>query len=125
MKSLKRVLLGLVVSFAFVFMLVSCSGSKVSKAYADTINNSHQAGNDVTCEDAKTALGDECIEIKTGNTGKLIAIKGLTKDNYQEKLNSVSDDTRFEFISITVVTDKCTYAFYGSGTVGEIKAALR
>ena len=122
MKNFKRVLLSLVLVFVALIALASCS--KVSQSYADKINNNYQnKTNIVTYEEAKEALGDECIDITVAKTGKLVAVKGLNKDNYKEKLQAADADTKFSFIVITVVQGNCSNALYASGTANEALAA--
>ena len=122
MKKLKRIFLAIALCFVTVITLASCS--KVSKSYADKINNAYQAGNALTYEDVVNELGDECIDSTIAKNGLLTAVKGLTKENYKEKLNAASSDTKFEFITITVVQGKCTYAHYASGTANEALAGI-
>ena len=57
-------------------------------------------------------------------TGVLIAVKGMNKDNYKEKLEAADENTKFSFITITVVAGNCTAAAYASGTAAEVKAKL-
>ena len=122
MKKIKRIFLAIALCFVTVITLASCS--KVSKSYADKINKAHENGNDLTYEDVVKDLGDECIDCTTVKNGMLVAIKGYTKDNYKEKLNAANGDTKFEFITITVVLGKCSYAYYASGTANEVLAAI-
>ena len=121
MKVLKRFLLGLALSFTFIFVLAACS--KITKSYADKINDSYQNKSPLKYEDVKNELGDECIDVTTNKNGRLVAIKGVNSSNYLEKLQKASIDEKFDFISITVVNGDCTYALYATGTTGEVLAA--
>ncbi|MBR6071958.1 MAG: hypothetical protein IKP77_03885 [Acholeplasmatales bacterium] len=125
MQVLRRVLVGLVLCFAFVVVLASCSN--VSKSYADKVNDAYKNGNALTYEEVKKDFGDECIDvtINKGQSGLLIAVKGLTAANYKEKLGKASADEKFDFISITVIQGKCTYAHYAeSATAAEVNVGL-
>jgi len=122
MKVLRRVLVGLVLCFAFVVVLASCSN--VSKSYADKVNEAYQNKTTLKYDDVKKDFGDECIDCTAGQNGVLVAVKGMTAGNYKEKLEKASSDDKFEFIVITVVVGNCTYAHYASGTAGEIIAAI-
>ena len=122
MKVLRRVLVGLVLCFAFVVVLASCSN--VSKSYADKVNEAYQNKTTLKYDDVKKDFGDECIDCTAGQNGVLVAVKGMTAGNYKEKLEKASSDDKFEFIVITVVVGNCTYAHYASGTAGEITAAI-
>lgn len=121
MKVFKRFLLGLALSFTFIFVLASCS--KVSKSYADKINDSYKNGSALKYEDVKSELGDECIDVTSNKNGRLVAVKGINASNYLEKLQKASTDEKFDFISITVVNGDCTYALYATGTAGEVLSA--
>ena len=121
MKVLKRFLLGLALSFTFIFILSACS--KVSKSYADKINDSYQNKSPLKYEDVKSELGDECIDVTSNKNGRLVAVKGINASNYLEKLQKASTDEKFDFISITVINGDCTYALYATGTAGEVLAA--
>ena len=122
MKVLRRVLVGLVLGFAFVVVLASCSN--VSKSYADKVNEAYQNKTTLKYDDVKKDLGDECIDCTVGQNGVLVAVKGMTAGNYKEKLDKASPDDKFEFIVITVVVGNCTYAHYASGTKTEIISAI-
>ena len=128
MKRLRGLFVAIAACFAFVFALASCSASKVSKDYADHINNSYSAGTAITYEDAKSILGNECIDVtKVGNgghTGLLVAVKGVSNENYKEMLNTQDTNTKYEFIVITIVQDKCTHASYATGTASEVNTSL-
>ncbi len=108
--------------FAFVFVLASCSN--VSKSYADKINDAYKNGAALKYDDVKKDFGDECIDLTKTQTGKLVAVKGLTVTNYKEKLEKASPDEKFELISITVVQGNCTYAIYATCTTAEVGASL-
>ncbi len=125
-KSLFITLATVAACFGFVFALASCSSSKVSKEYADQINSSYTAGTAITYEDAKNALGSECIDVTTGNgtAGLLVAVKGVSNENYREKLNNQDPNTKYDFIAITVVQGKCTYALFANGTASEVNTSL-
>ncbi len=122
MKIVRRLIAGIVVCFAFIVVLASCSN--VSKSYADKVNNAYKNGASLKYEDAKKDLGEECIDVTVAQNGVLIAVKGMTAANYQEKLKNASADQKFEFITITVVIGNCTYAYYASGTAAEITSAI-
>ena len=127
MKIIKRVLLGLALAFVCVITLASCSNA--TQSYADKINSAAEKSEYVTYEDAKDALGDELIDLTVttfGSTGGIIAaVKGFNKDNYEQKLDEASDETKFDLIVIVVVNGKCTNASFSSITKGEVKAALK
>lgn len=122
MKALRRILVSFALVFVALITLASCSNA--TQSYADKINKRYSEGNAITYEDAVADLGDECINVTVAKNGVLVAINGYTKDNYEEKLNSADENTKFKFIVITVVTGKCTYAHYATGSAGEVKAAL-
>ncbi len=122
MKRFKKILICFVGCFLFVFALASCSN--VNKGYADKINDSYKNGNTLKYESVKKDLGDECIDITKDQTGLLIAVNGLTAANYKEKLENAKTEDKFEFISVTVVQGNCTYAYFQTGTAGEIKSAI-
>ena len=122
MKKIRNILLGLAMCFAFVFVLASCSN--VSKSYADKINDAYKNGAALKYDDVKKDFGDECIDLTKAQTGKLVAVKGLTVTNYKEKLEKASPDEKFELISITVVQGNCTYAIYATCTTTEVGASL-
>ena len=128
MKNLKRLLLGLVVSFAFVFMLVSCSGSKVSKAYADNINNAASNNSHVTYEVAKNDLGKECNDWTIGGNGFMFAVKGYDNIENEEAFNKLilggDENTKYEAILIICTNGKCISAKFVEGTGAEVSAAL-
>lgn len=116
-----RYLMGIGLCFTFLFALASCS--KVSQSYADTINDAFKAGNCITYEEAKETLGSECLDDTKDKNGKLIAVKGVSKDEYKDK-KFTEDTTKYEFISITVVQGKCNYAYYGTATYREIVVGI-
>ena len=122
MKKLRRILVSLALVFVAIITLASCS--KATQSYADKINNNYKDGNAITYEKAVEDLGDECIDVTLLKSGVLIAIKGYTKDTYEEKLNKADENTKFDFIVITVVAGKCTYAHFASGTAAEVKSAI-
>ena len=127
MKKLRNILVGLAICFAFVFVLASCSNA--TKTYSDKINEAYQSGAAITYDEAVKALGDECIDLTKGTDsssryGIIIAVKGMTKDNYEEKIRNASDDSKFDSIAITVVQGKCTYSHFASQTAGEISASI-
>jgi len=119
MNRVKKILLSLAVAFAFVITLASCS--KVSQSYADKINEAAKTDEKITYEDAKSALGDELlIDI----AGQMIAVKGLTKDNYKEKLENADENTKFSVIMVNTLLGNCVSATYGEFTVKDVKAKL-
>ena len=123
MKAFKRIIVSLSICLAFVFMLASCS--KVSKSYADEINQRFQNKNCITLQEAKDYLGEECIDLTTNGMGIIVAIKGLTNQNYLEEIAKAKDDAKFDFIAITVVQNQCQSANYvENATVGEVKAHI-
>ena len=130
MKVIRRILAGLAICCGFVFLLAACSSSNVSKNYADKINDSYNGGKGtaLTYDAVKKDLGDECIDITVINNGTrngiLIAVKGLTAANYEERLKNASQDEKFDYITITVVQSNCTYANFGTGTAGDIQASI-
>lgn len=119
MKILKRVLLGFALTSLMVFTLASCS--KVSKSYADKINEAAKTEEKITYEEAKDAFGDELL---LDVAGQMVAVKGLTKENYKEKLNEADGDTKFSVIVVTTLLGKCTSATYFEFTSNEVKAKL-
>jgi len=127
MKALKRILLGMVVGFAFIFVLVSCSGSKVSQAYADTINNSAKS-NPITYETAKNDLGKECNDFTIGKTGYMFAIKGYDNLDNQEAFNKLmfggDENTKYQVIIIYCDGTNCVNAQYFEGSGAEVSAKL-
>ena len=125
MKKLRNIFIAMAACFAFVFALASCSGSKVSKDYADKINNSFSAGTLITYEEAKNALGNECIDVTDGGqNGLLVAVKGVTNENYKEKLNIQDANTKYDYIVITIVQGKCQRALFATGPASEINNSL-
>lgn len=126
MKKLKNILVGFAICFAFVFMLASCSNA--TKSYSDKINEAYQSGTAITYDEAVKALGDECIDLTKGTessrSGMLIAVKGMTKDNYEEKIRNASSDSKFDSIAITVVQGRCTYSHFASQTAGEVSVSI-
>ena len=119
MNRVKKILLSLAVAFAFVITLASCS--KVSQSYADKINEAAKTEEKITYEDAKSALGDELlIDI----AGQMIAVKGLTKDNYKEKLENADENTKFSVIMVNTLLGNCVSATYAEFTVKDLKAKL-
>lgn len=119
MNRVKKILLSLAVAFAFVITLASCS--KVSQSYADKINEAAKTDEKITYEDAKSALGDELlIDI----AGQMIAVKGLTKDNYKEKLENADENTKFSVIMVNTLLGNCVSATYAEFTVKDVKAKL-
>ena len=125
MKKFKKFLLGFCLCFTFMFALVACSGSKVSQSYADKINNAYKNGTAITYEEAKKDLKDECVDVTVSQNGMLMAVKGIKASEYKEKLQNASKDEKFEFISITVVQGKCTYAYYATVTANEALVGLK
>ena len=84
--------------------------------YQNTTANINDMGN-----------SNECIDLtdKDHVAGMLVAVKGLTASNYKDKLDKASDNDRYEFIAITVVQGRCTYALYSaSATPGEVRAGM-
>lgn len=124
MKLFKRIIIGLTICFAFLITLASCSN--VSKSFADKINESYQNGNALTYESVKDSLGEECIDLTKdkGQSGLIYAVKGLTAGNYKEKLSDAKMDDKYEFITITLVQGKCTYAYYQNGTRADLGTLL-
>ena len=109
--------------FLFVFGLCSCSN--INQGYADKINDAYKNKTALKYEAVKKDLGDECIDITKDENGILIAIKGLNASNYKEKLENAKAEDKFEFISVTVVQGNCTYAYYSTGTAGEVNSQIR
>lgn len=127
MKKLKNILVGFAICLAFVFVLASCSNA--TKTYSDKINEAYQSGTAITYDEAVKALGDECIDLTRGTdslsrNGMIIAVKGMTKDNYEEKIRNASVDSKFDSITITVVQGKCTYSHFASQTASEVSASI-
>ena len=119
MNRIKKVLLGLALAFVCVVTLASCS--KVSQSYADKINEAAKTEEKITYEDAKSALGDEVL---VDIAGQMIAVKGLTKDNYKEKLDNADENTKFSVIMVNTLLGNCVSATYAEFTVKEVKAKL-
>lgn len=119
MNTIKKVLLGLALAFVCVVTLASCS--KVSQSYADKVNNAAKDGEYVTYETAKNDLGDEVL---VDIAGQMIAVKGLTKDNYKEKLDNADENTKFSVIMVNTLLGNCVSATYAEFTVKEVKAKL-
>lgn len=123
---MRSILVAMVAGFVcvFVFVLASCSGSKVSKEYADKINSSYEAGTALTYEVVKEELGNECIDITTSKNGVLVAIKGVSNQEYKEKLNGTDTNTKYDYIVITVVQEQCQHALFATGPAIDINGAL-
>lgn len=119
MNRVKKILLSLAVAFAFVITLASCS--KVSQSYADKINEAAKTEEKITYDEAKEALGDELV---FDVAGQMIAVKGITKENYKEKLNEADGDTKFSVIMVNTLLGKCVSASYAEFTANEVKAKL-
>ena len=124
MRKFRNILLSLALAFVFVITLASCS--KVSKSYADKINEGFKNGNCLTYQEVKDELGDECIDAthNNANSGLLIAVKGVTRDNYREMLAKADSTTKYEVLAITVVQGQCQNANYASGTLAEALAGI-
>ena len=117
MKLLKRISLALVACFTFV--LASCG---VSQGYADKINDAAAEKNYVLVEDAKKALGDDCIEALVLNTGFIAQVKGCkTKEELDKVIN---EGKTAKGIIIVVVGGKCMGAAYGEINEQMIKDAM-
>ncbi len=114
--------------FGFVFALASCSGSKVSKAYADNINNAASNNNHVTYETAKNDLGKECNDWTMGGTGFMFAVKGYDNIENEEAFNRLvlggDEKTKYEAIFIVCTLGKCTSATFVEGTGEQVSQAL-
>lgn len=128
MKKLRNIFIAMAACFAFVFALASCSGSKVSKAYADTINNAASNNNHITVETAKNDLGKECNDWTFGGDGLMFAVKGydnLENEAAFEKLILGGDENnRYEAIIIVCTLGKCTSATFVEGTGEQVSKAL-
>ena len=127
MKLFKKIFLVLSLSFVGLIALASCSN--VSNSYCRKINDAAHDSENISVEDAKAALGDECLdftskEILAGN-GALIGIKGMTKDNYLEKITNADPHDEFEVIMITVAGNKCVGATYQTMSLSQIKSYLK
>ena len=122
MKKVITTIISLCLMLVLAVMIVSCSS--VSRNYADKINEFYKNGNALTYEEVVNTLGNECIDVTTNKNGMLVAVKGLNKDNYKEVLQHTDEHTKYEFITITVVTGKCTYAHYAVGTANEVLGGL-
>lgn len=114
--------------FAFVFALASCSGSKVSKAYADNINNAASNNSHITYEVAKNDLGKECNDWTIGGNGFMFAVKGYDNIENEEAFNKLilggDENTKYEAILIVCTNGKCISAKFVQGTGAEVSAAL-
>ena len=88
MRKIKVLFVSIAAAFIALFALVSCSGSHATQAYSDKVNNLYSASSAITYTEALKDLGNECIDLTTKtnetHTGVLVAVKGLTKDNYEE-----------------------------------------
>ncbi len=127
MKVLRRGLVGIALCFAFVFLLASCLGSKVSKSYANDINKAAMDKNYVTVETAKKDLGKECNDWTIGGNGLLFAIKGYDNIEDEKAFNKLvySDEkAKYEVIIIKCLDEKCVSAYYVEGTGEEVSAKL-
>ena len=122
MKKVITTIISICLLLVLAVMIVSCSS--ISRNYADKINESYKNGNALTYEEVVNTLGNECIDVTTNKNGMLVAVKGLNKDNYKEVLQHTDEHTKYEFITITVVTGKCTYAHYAIGTATEVLGGI-
>ncbi len=128
MKKLRNIFIAMAACFAFVFALASCSGSKVSKAYADTINNAASNNTHITYETAKRDLGKECNDWTLGGNGYMFAVKGYDNLENEEAFNKLilggDENTRYEAILIVCANNKCISAKFVEGTGAEVSAVL-
>ena len=128
MKVFKRVLLGVVLSFTFMFALVSCSGSRVTMAYANTINNSAKNKNYVTVETVKKDFGEECNDWTLGGNGYIFAVKGYenleNEASFMKLVAGGDENTKYEVILVYCENNNCLSAQYFEGTGSEISQKL-
>ena len=128
MKLLKRSLVCIALCFAFVFVLASCSGSKVSKAYANSINKAALDKNYITYEVAKKDLGKECNDWTMGGNGIMFAVKGYDNLDNEEAFNKLvmggDEKTVYCAILVTCVDNNCVSAVYVEGTGEEVSQKL-
>lgn len=116
-------------AFAFVGLVALASCSNVSKSYCNKINEAAYNSENITAEEAKSALGDECLDLTSSQilagNGALIGIKGLTKDDYSDKIKNADPHDKFEVIMIAVANDKCVSATYQTMSLSELKSILK
>ena len=128
MKLLRRSLVLIAACFAFVFVLASCSGSKVSKSYADSINKGAESKNYITYEVAKNDLGKECNDWTMGGNGIIFAVKGFDNLDNEEAFNKLvlggDENTVYCAILITCVGGNCISAVYVEGTGEQVSQKL-
>lgn len=126
MKKFRNIFIAIAACFAFVFTLASCSGSKVSKAYADTINNAAANNNHITVETAKNDLGKECNDWTFGGDGYMFAVKGYDNLENEAAFNKLilggDENTKYEAILIVCANQKCISAKFVEGTGAEVSA---
>ena len=128
MKKLRYIFIAMAACFAFVFTLASCSGSKVSKQYADSINNAAANNNHITVEVAKKDLGNECNDWTLGGNGYMFAVKGYSNLENEEAFNKLifggDENTKYEAILIVCANEKCISAKFVEGSGAEVSAIL-
>ncbi len=127
MKKISSILVGVALCFTFIWVLASCSGSKVSQGYADQINNGATSQKYVTYETAKKELGKECNDFTLGGNGYMFAIKGyesLDNEGSFMKLLSGDENTKYQLILILCADNNCVNAQYFEGSGAEVSAKL-
>ncbi len=127
MKKVGSILAGVLLCFTFIWVLASCSGSKVSQAYADQINNGVTNKTYVTYDTAKKELGKECNDFTLGGDGYMFAIKGyesLDSEGSFMKLLSGDENKKYQLILILCADNNCVNAQYFEGSGAEVSAKL-
>ena len=128
MKKFGGILVGVLLCFTFIWVLASCSGSKVSKAYADSINKGAADANYVTFETVKKDLGKECNDWTFDGSGYIFAVRGYDNLDNQEafmKLTTEGDEnTKYQILIVLCTDNNCVNAQYFEGTGAELTAKL-
>ena len=128
MKLFKKILACVTLCGLFVFGAASCSNaasnSKVSKAYADSINNSATAKTYITVETAKKDLGKECNDWTFDGSGIMFAVKGYDNIENEEAFNKLvlggDEKTVYCALVITCKDNNCVSALYVEGTGDQV-----
>ena len=128
MKVLRRSLVGIAICFAFVFFLMSCSGSKVSKSYSNDINKAAMEKNYVTLETVKKDLGKECNDWTIGGNGMIFAVKGYESIDNEAAFNKLilggDEKTTYQVLIVTFKDNNAVSAQFFEGKGDEISAKL-
>ncbi len=106
-------------SFACLTLIFLVACSNISQNYADKINKANEKGENITLEQVRKDLGDECVEFIVLNGGVVIGVKGCkTSKDLREKIKNEED---VEGIIITISFGKAESAVYRKISLDDLK----